>query len=110
MFTRSAIFKGQIKPGKETEFYAAVEEHLIPAWSQMLHAQAIRVYRPMEAEDNLTDVFLVQEIDYPSREAIAEALASPRRLAAMEALERVRPFYDGQHHHIIYRKLTDTSL
>ncbi|TGD41744.1 hypothetical protein EEB11_17110 [Pseudotabrizicola sediminis] len=106
MYTRSAIFKGLIKPGKEEEFYAAVEEHLIPAWSQMLYAQAVRVYRPIESEDGLTDIFLVQEIDYPSREAIAEALASPRRLVAMQALERVRPLYVGQHHHIIYRKLT----
>ncbi|NEX45606.1 hypothetical protein [Pseudotabrizicola algicola] len=105
MFTRSAIFRGRIKPGMEDEFYAAVEQFLVPAWSQMLHAQAVRVYRPVAAEAALGDVFLVQEIDYPSREAIDEALASPRRVVAMQALERVRPLYDGRHHHVIYRRL-----
>ena len=105
MFTRSAIFKGRIRPGQEDAFYRAVRDQLIPAWSQMLHAQAVRVYRPVHAEPDLADVFLVQEIDYPSREAIDEALASPRRRAAMEALEMVRPLYDGQHHHVIYERL-----
>lgn len=106
MFTRSAIFRGQIKPGQEDAFYAAVEQHLIPAWSQMLHAQAVRVFCPLEAEPGLSDVFLVQEIDYPSREAIVEALASPQRVPAMQAMERLRPLYDGQHHHVIYRKMS----
>ncbi|MFN4170321.1 MAG: hypothetical protein ACK4GW_01080 [Pseudorhodobacter sp.] len=110
MFTRSAIFKGRIKSGMEEAFYKAVEERLIPAWSQMLHAQAIRVYRPETAEPGLSDVFLVQEIDYPSRAAIDEALASPRRQAAMEALASVQPMYDGQHHHIIYAKLADHAI
>lgn len=110
MFTRSAIFKGRIKPGQEQAFYSAVEDLLIPAWSQMLHATAIRVYCPVQAEPGLSDVFLVQEIDYPSLEAIEEALASPRRNAAMQALAQVQPLYEGQHHHVIYRKMTDGPI
>ena len=46
MFTRSAIFTGRIKPGMEEEFYRAVEERLLPAWRQMLHAEAVRLHRP----------------------------------------------------------------
>ena len=49
--------------------------------------------------------FLVQEIDYPSRDHIAQALASDRRLAAMAALDSVRHMYEGAHHHIIYQRL-----
>lgn len=109
MWTRSAIFRGRIKPGREEEFYTEVAQFLVPAWSQMLHAQAVRVYQPMESEAALSDVFLVQEIDYPSRAAIDEALASPRRIAAMQALERVRPLYDGRHHHVIYRRLAGSA-
>jgi hypothetical protein len=105
MFTRSAIFRGQIKPGMEDAFFAAVQERLLPAWQNMLHAQAVRLFRPQEAEGPLQDIFLVQEIDYPSRIHIDEALGSDRRLAAMEALASVRHMYDGAHHHIIYRKL-----
>jgi len=57
MFTRSAIFRGQIKPGMEDAFYAAVQERLLPAWQNMLHAQAVRLFRPQEAEGPLQDVF-----------------------------------------------------
>ncbi|MFN4056933.1 MAG: hypothetical protein ACK4HW_01965 [Roseinatronobacter sp.] len=105
MFTRSAIFRGQIKPGMEEEFYAAVRTRLLPAWQNMLHAQAVRLPWPRAVEGPLQDVFLVQEIDYPSRAHIDEALASDRCLAAMEALASVRHMYDGAHHHIIYERL-----
>jgi len=105
MFTRSAIFKGRIHPGMEEAFFAAVTERLLPAWQNMLHAQEVRLYRPRAAEGALADVFLVQEIDYPSRAHIDAALASDRRLAAMAALESVRHMYEGAHHHIIYERL-----
>ena len=42
MYTRSAIFEGRVLPGKQDEFYAAVNERLLPAWRQMLHATDVR--------------------------------------------------------------------
>lgn len=99
--TRSAIFVGQIKPGQEQAFFEAVDTNLVPAWQQMLHAIEVRIFRPLEAEPAGKGVFLIQEIDYPSRDHIAEALASPRRNMAMQALEAVKPLYEGAHHHII---------
>lgn len=105
MYTRSAIFSGTVKSGHEEEFYAAVEERLLPAWRQMLHATEVRLYRPVAQDDGTPKVFLVQEIDYPTREAIDEALASPRREAAREALESVQHLYEGHHYHYIYRKI-----
>lgn len=107
MYTRSAIFHGEIKAGREEEFYAAVRDKLVPAWSQMLHATAVRVYRPRHSDPDGKDVFLVQEIDYPSLDHIEEALSSPRREAAMAALASVQDLYDGKHHHIIYERLSD---
>ncbi|MDN5569306.1 MAG: NaeI family type II restriction endonuclease, partial [Paracoccus sp. (in: a-proteobacteria)] len=104
--TRSAIFQGRILSGQEDAFYRAVAQHMLPAWQQMLHAQAVRVYRPVQAEPGLENVFLVQQIDYPSHQAIAEALASPRRQAAMDAMQILRPMYEGSHHHIIYDAVT----
>jgi hypothetical protein len=107
MITRSAIFRGRILAGHEELFYRIVSEHMIPAWKQMLHAQAVRVYRPTEVEPGFEDVFLVQQIDYPSRTALDEALASPRRGAAMAAMEQLRPHYEGFHHHVIYDEITE---
>ena len=46
IFTRSAIFRLQIKPFMEDAFYAAVQERLLPAWQNMFHAQAVRLFRP----------------------------------------------------------------
>lgn len=105
--TRSAIFHGRILPGQEDAFYRAVDQHMVPAWRQMLHAQAVRVYRPLQSEPGSESVFLVQQIDYPSHAAMAEALASPRRQAAMEAMQIIRPMYEGFHHHIIYEDVSD---
>lgn len=107
MVTRSAIFRGRIIPGREEAFYDAVRETLIPAWRGMLHAQAVRVYRPRRAEPGAEDVFLVQEIDYPSLGHVEEALASSQREAAMAALAAIRPLYEGNHHHIVYERLDD---
>lgn len=105
MYTRSAVFSGRIKPGKEEEFYTAVEERLLPAWRQMLHAQDVRLYRPVRQDEGTPEVFLVQEIDYPSLEAIDEALASTRREIAGAALASVQHLYEGSHYHYVYRKL-----
>lgn len=107
MFTRSAIFRGRIKPGHEEEFYTAVRERLVPAWSQMLNATAVRVYRPRQSEHESENVFLVQEIDYPTLAHIDEALTSPRRKVAMVALASVQELYEGAHHHVVYERLSD---
>ena len=106
MYTRSAIFCGRILPGRQEEFYTAVEERLLPAWRQMLHAIDVRLYRPVRQDDGTAQIFLVQEIDYPSLEAIDEALSSSRREAAKAALESVQPLYEGRHYHYVYQKLT----
>ncbi|ORC34000.1 hypothetical protein B4O97_14020 [Marispirochaeta aestuarii] len=105
MYTRSAIFEGRILPGKEDEFYSAVQERLLPAWRQMLHATDVRLFRPLRRDDGTAEVFLVQEIDYPSLEAIDEALSSPRREKASEALKSVQHLYEGRHYHYVYKKL-----
>lgn len=105
MYTRSAVFEGRVHPGKEEEFYAAVRDRLLPAWRQMLHATDVRLYRPVQRDDGAPSVFLVQEIDYPSLEAIDEALQSPRREAAITAHESVKQLYEGRHYHFVYKRL-----
>lgn len=108
MYTRSAIFEGCILPGREEEFYQAVEERLLPAWRQMLHATDVRLYRPIRRDEETPQVFLVQEIDYPSLEAIDEALISPRREAAAAAHQSVMHLYKGRHYHFVYRRLGES--
>lgn len=108
MYTRSAIFEGRIHEGQEELFYAAVEQNLLPVWRAMPHAMDVRLYRPVAKDNDAPAVFLIQEIDYPSLEAIEAAMNSPMRDRAKAAHEKILPFYDGRHFHIVSHKLTDS--
>ena len=96
MFTRCAVFEGHIHPGREEAFFAYVEKELVPIWRRMPHALAVRVLRPVEADADASPVVMVQEVDYPSREAIAQALASPVRAEGREAAGRLAQFFEGR--------------
>jgi len=105
MYTRSAIFEGTIKPGKEEEFFHIIENQLLPIWRRMPHVIEVRLFRPEEKEDAAPGVVLVQQIDYPSREAIDEALGSPIREEAVAASRPLADLFVGKHYHYIYKKL-----
>lgn len=105
MFTRSAVFEGRIRPGQEKAFFALVENELLPIWKRMPNAQAVRVMRTVEPDSDTPSIVMVQEVDYPSREAIAEALASPVRAEGRAATERLAEFFDGRFYHFVYERL-----
>ncbi len=105
MYTRSAIFEGMIKPGKEDEFFDIIENRLLPIWRRMPHVLDVRLFRPEEKEEAAPGVVLVQQIDYPSRKAIDEALSSPIREEAVEASKPLADLFEGKHYHYIYKRL-----
>lgn len=106
MFTRSAIFEGRIHEGQEEAFYTAIQERMLPIWQSLPHAIDVRLYRLVKKDDDAPAIFLIQEIDYPSMEAIEEAMNSPARERAQVAHEKIKPMYSGRHFHVISRKLT----
>jgi len=106
MFTRSAIFEGVIHPGKEAEFFGIIENSLLPIWRLMPHATDVRLFRPVAQDDDTPNIILVQQIDYPTREAIDEALSSTVRDKAVIASAPLANLYDGRHYHFVYEKLT----
>ena len=108
MYTRSAVFEGVIRPGKEKAFFELIENKLLPIWRRMPHVQAVRLFRPVEKDDTAPGVVLVQQIDYPTREAIDEALASPVRDEAVAASQPLAELFEGRHYHYIYQKLTES--
>lgn len=105
MFTRSAVFEGTIRPGQEDAFFAIVENELLPIWKRMPNAQAVRVMRTVEPDAGAPSIVMVQEVDYPSREAIAEALASPVRSEGRAATDRLAEFFDGRFYHFVYERM-----
>jgi hypothetical protein len=106
MYTRSAIFEGTIRHGQEERFFDIIENSLLPIWKRMPHVQAVRLFRPEEKDDNAPDIVLVQQIDYPTRESIDEALGSSVREEAVVAAQALEDLFDGQQYHFIYKKLT----
>lgn len=111
MFTRCTFFLGTLPPEREAAFEAFVEERLLPLWRRYPHAQAVRVVRPTAWREGATpDVILLLEIDYPSLDAIREALASPIRAEAREVtFELMRIVEAGRIFHIVCRPLPEQA-
>lgn len=105
MHTRSAIFEGVIHKGREEEFFRMVEERLLPVWRRMPNAQAVRVMRTINVDPGSPPIAMVQEIDYPSLEAVQEALDSPVRLEGRTITDEMMEMFDGRFYHVVYERI-----
>ncbi|MBN9135435.1 hypothetical protein [Phyllobacterium sp.] len=105
MFTRSAIFEGTIHKGQEDAFFQMVEERLLPVWKRMPNAQAVRVMRMVDSDPDSPDIAMVQEVDYPSMDAVKEALASPVRLEGRAITDEMMRMFDGRFYHVVYNRI-----
>jgi hypothetical protein len=101
MITRTAIFEGKVKQGREEEFFAAVEERLAPLWAKFPHALAVRFFRVEECDDDERPVAMIQQVDYPSYDAMREAITSPSRDAARALTMELMEMFDGRFYHVI---------
>jgi hypothetical protein len=105
MFTRSAIFEGRIHAGYEEEFFRLVEEQLLPVWKRMPNAQEVRVMRTVNTDADTPAIVMVQEVDYPSMEAVEEALASPVRTEGRAITDEMMSMFDGRFYHLVYNRI-----
>jgi hypothetical protein len=110
MYTRSAIFEGRIHPGREEEFFAIVRERLVPIWKQMPGALEVRVMRTEQPDEDATPIAMVQEIDYPSLEAVETALVSPVRATGRAVTDMLMEMFDGRFYHIVYSRTATVNL
>ena len=101
MITRIAIFEGRVRPGCEERFFTAVEERLLPLWRQFPHALAVRYYRIDAADPDARPIAMVQQIDYPSRAALEEAIRSPVRDNARAVTLELMEMFDGRFYHLM---------
>lgn len=106
MFTRSAIFEGAIHEGKEEEFFAMVEDRLLPIWRRMPGALNVRVMRPLRSDPGSAPIILVQEVDYPSMEAIDLALESPVRVEGRAVTDDMMKLCNGRFYHLVYQRIS----
>lgn len=101
MITRTAIFEGRIQPGHEEHFFQEVENRLLPLWEEFPHASNVRYVRALESDHETRPVVMLQQIDYPSVEAMREALASPARDRAREATMDLMQMLDWHFYHVV---------
>lgn len=102
MITRYALFEGQVHPGQTEAFRAAVLAEILPKWKAFPGALAVRVTFTDACDDGAPPLPMILAVNYPDREAVDRALASPARTEAKAATEAVLArFFTGRiHHHV----------
>jgi hypothetical protein len=102
MITRFALFEGKVREGRTEAFRKAVLERILPKWQQFPHATGVRVSFAEARDEGAPELPMILAINYPSLDAVEEALASPVRAEARAATEAVlAEFFDGRiHHHV----------
>lgn len=101
MFIRCVFFSGRIKPGRDAEFDAIVEERLMPLWAQFPGVTELRVLRQIET-DGETALPLVLQMAFRTRDAMTTALASSARAQAKLVLEELLALVDGEVVHSVF--------
>jgi hypothetical protein len=104
MLTRVAVFEGSFGPDGGARFFELVEERLAPLWRRFPHALDVRWFRLDERDEAAPPIVLIQQIDYPSRAAMAEALASPVRDEARAVTMELMEHLDGTFYHYVSEK------
>jgi hypothetical protein len=101
MLTRTAIYEGRIKAGREEEFFARVREELEPLWARFPHVMSVRVQRVQNADPDARPIAMVLEMDFPDMAAIEDCLASPIRPESHAKTEAVMTLFDGRFYHFV---------
>ena len=101
MITRTAIFEGRVKPGCEERFFAEVRDRLAPLWRRFPQASNVRLLRVERADDDALPIAMIQQIDYPSFEAMEAAIASPVRAEARAATLELMEMFEGRFYHVV---------
>ena len=101
MITRSAIFEGRVKPGCEDAFFDAIRERLAPLWRQFPNASNVRLLRTARSDDEALPIAMIQQIDYPSFDAMEQAITSPIRAQARTVTLELMEMFEGRFYHVV---------
>ncbi|CAB3807044.1 hypothetical protein [Paraburkholderia fynbosensis] len=101
MITRTAIFEGKIKDGCEERFFSEIQVRLAPLWKQFPNASNVRLLRIEEADQDAAPIVMIQQIDYPSMDAVKAALESPIRTQARAVTLEILEMFEGRFYHLM---------
>lgn len=101
MLTRTAIYEGTVRAGREEEFFARVRDELEPLWRRFPNVTAVRVQRTRQPDPDARPIAMILEMDFPDMAAIEACLASPIRPESHTATMEVMKLFDGRFYHLI---------
>lgn len=102
MITRYAIFEGTINDGETEAFRQAVNDNLVPLWTQFTGNTDVRVMFGEDRDEGAPEYPLIMGITYPDIETMEQALVCDARQASKEATGKIIELYfTGKiHHHV----------
>lgn len=101
MLTRTAIYEGTVRAGREDEFFARVRDELQPLWQRFPGVTAVRVQRLRTKDDDARPIAMILEMDFPDAAAIEACLASPIRPESHAATVAVMALFEGRFYHLV---------
>ncbi|GJD53357.1 hypothetical protein OPKNFCMD_6132 [Methylobacterium crusticola] len=101
MLTRTAIYEGTIRDGREEEFFRRVREELEPLWRRFPGVTAVRVQRMQARDEDARPIAMILEMDFPDQATIDACLASPIRPESHAATVEVMKLFDGRFYHLV---------
>ncbi len=102
MFIRQTMFRGRIRPGSEEAFNQCLRERLIPLQIRFPGAQEVRVLRQNESDQDDPRFELILALRFPSKAAIATALASAVRLESRIVTKELLTMFEGDIIHTVF--------
>lgn len=102
MITRYALFEGKVKAGKTAAFRNAINDRLVPLWTQFPGNTDVRVMFGEQRDEGAPEFPLILAISYPDLATMTAALTSDARDQSKEVTgEVVAEFFNGRiHHHV----------
>jgi len=91
-----------VKPGREAEFDAIVENRLKPLWARFPGAEEVRVLREVESDSPDTHLEMVLAMRFKDQAAIERALASEVRAQSREVSQELFALFEGDVFHTVF--------
>ena len=101
MLTRTAIYQGKVRDGRNDEFFRRVRDELEPLWRRFPHVAAVRVQRTVSADTDAAPIAMILEMDFPDQAAIDACLASSIRPESHAATVEVMKLFEGRFYHLV---------
>ena len=101
MLTRTAIYEGTVRDGREDEFFRRVRDELEPFWRRFPGVTAVRVQRLVSKDADARPIAMILEMDFPDQAALDACLASSIRPESQAATGAVMQVFDRRFYHLV---------